>query len=85
MAEAERISLTELVSNIPEETLEEWRRMAIDQYSKPDPHARTYNPRFPLADQSYAAQEDFYYKLQCMKAEQEYFDLLEKKKKRECL
>lgn len=82
MSESKRIGITELLS-VPEEVLEEWRRSAIEHYSKPNPNAWRYNPRFPLEDQSYAAREDFYYRLKCLKAEQEYFDLLEKKKKRE--
>ena len=85
MEKSESIGLVEVLSNTPEETLEEWRRSTIEQSSKPNPHALKYNPRFPLEDQSWAAQEDFFHKLKFLKAEQEYFDLMEKKKKRESI
>lgn len=85
MEDSKSISLTEALDKIPEETLEEWRRSAIEQSSKPNPYALKYDPRFPLEDQSWAAREDFFRKLEFLKAEQEYFDLMEKKKKREGL
>lgn len=80
MSESESIDLVEVLSNIPEETFKEWRREVMEQLSKPNPHATRYDPRFPLEDQSYAARDDFFYRLKCKKAEQEYFDLLKKEK-----
>lgn len=80
MEESKRLS----IRDISEEEWEKLKKLAIrSTFFEPDPNAREYNPRFPLADQSSAAQRDFYYNLRCMRAEQEYFALMEKKKKRE--
>ena len=80
MSESESIDLVEVLSKTPEETFEEWRREVMEQLSKPNPLATRYDSRFSLADQSYAAREDFYYRLKCKKAEQEYFDLLRRER-----
>lgn len=83
MLEPERISIRDLeLSDEIIEMFRERQKQAAKALTELDPNAREYNPRFPLADQSLAARKDFYYKLECMRAEQEYFDLLQKKQNR---
>lgn len=83
MSEFERISIRDIeASNELAKIFRECQKEAAKAFTQPDPNAKEYNPRFPLADQSPAARKDFYYKLECMRAEQEYYDLLQKKQNR---
>lgn len=65
MEESKRLSF----KDISEEEQKKLKERFPDYSPEPNPNAREYNPRFPLADQSYDAQKDFYYKLRCMRAE----------------